>query len=207
MPWPDAVFARAMGAIKSLVDLVTSPEQTMPMDAAIAGGRQGDEGNGQHPAVSDARMTVSTASAAKFISECSGWTASHLELQKIIYIADVVHLGRTGERLTDASFEAWDYGPVDPSLYQTLKGYGSKPIPRSAWWATDSVGPSPEAATLKDACEHLVGKSAKYLIENTHRNGGAWSSLYVPRANVAISNEDMLAEYENRRERAAGEAA
>lgn len=202
MPWVSAIFNHAMRAMKTLVDLVTWREQTMAMEASIAGGRKGDDGITARPAVFGARMTVSTASAAKFISECSGWTVSHLELQKILYIADVVHLGRTGKRLTDATFEAWDYGPVDPSLYQVLKGYGSKPIPRNAWWATSSLEPSREAETLRDACDHLVGKSASYLIENTHRNGGAWSKRYVPRANVAISDEDMLAEYENRRERA-----
>jgi uncharacterized phage-associated protein len=146
-----------------------------------------------------ASMTVSIESAGRFISECSGWTLSHLELQKLLYIADVVHFGRKGERLTDAKFEAWDYGPVDPRLYHRLKGFGSKPIPKSAWWAASPVAEgSREAETLKEACQHLVGQSASSLVGNTHFDGGAWAKLYVPRANVRITDKDMIEEYANR---------
>jgi len=40
-------------------------------------------------------MTVSASAAAKRMCERSGWTLSNLELQKLLYIAHMFHLGET----------------------------------------------------------------------------------------------------------------
>ncbi|MES0065500.1 DUF4065 domain-containing protein [Mesorhizobium sp. M0074] len=147
-------------------------------------------------------MTVSSASAAKFIAHCSGWNATNLTIQKILYIAQVVQLGRTGSKLVDIDFEAWDYGPVAPSLYRQLKGFGAKPIPETVFWSAPDINGTPEAELLKEACGILAQKSAGELIRNTHWSGGAWAKKYVPGENEIISDEDMLDEYRNRVERA-----
>mgnify|MGYP006283548483 CR=1 FL=1 len=74
-------------------------------------------------------MTVSVLSAAKRLAARSGWTLSNLELQKILYLAHMVHLGRTdGAPLVHGLFEAWDYGPVHPDLYHRVKIFGSSPV-------------------------------------------------------------------------------
>ena len=147
-------------------------------------------------------MTVSVESAARFIAECSGWKATNLTIQKILYLSQVVHLGRTGQLLADTEFEAWDYGPVSPQLYRQLRGFGSRPIPESVLWQGEDISGTPEAETLREACEHLGDKSGGELIRNTHWSGGAWAKRYVPGANVRISAEDMLDEYRNRVHRA-----
>lgn len=146
-------------------------------------------------------MTISIESAARFVAECSGWKATNLIIQKILYIAQVVHLGRTGQKLIDAEFEAWDYGPVAPDLYHQIKGFGSKPIPESVLWSAKKVPEGLELDTLKEACEHLVGKTGGDLIRNTHWSGGAWVRRYVPGRNTKISTEDMLDEFKNRTSR------
>lgn len=151
-------------------------------------------------------MPVSIESAARVVSECSGWKSTNLTLQKILYIAQVVNLGRTGKRLIDADFEAWDYGPVAPDLYRSIKGFGSKPIPQSVFWAAPDISNTPEMAILKEACGHLIHKPVGDLIRNTHWSGGAWAKNYVPGANVEITDEDMLYEYRNRTERLAAAA-
>jgi uncharacterized phage-associated protein len=51
-------------------------------------------------------MAVSVASAAKRLCEKTGWTLSNLELQKILYIAHMFHLGETGQPLVPGHFEA-----------------------------------------------------------------------------------------------------
>ena len=49
-------------------------------------------------------MTVSIQ-VAKYICEKTGWNTSNLRLQKILYIAHMLHIGETETPLIDDSFE------------------------------------------------------------------------------------------------------
>lgn len=151
-------------------------------------------------------MTVPLESAAKYICEAGNWRVTNLQLQKILYLAQMVHLGRTGRKLVDVEFEAWDYGPVAPELYHRMKGFGAEAIPEAVFWAAEAAIGSDEEATLRDACLSLIGKTGGELIRNTHWSGGAWSKKYIPGASIRISVEDMLYEFRNRSERAAAAA-
>ena len=73
-------------------------------------------------------MSVSSLSAARLVCELRDWKVSNLELQKILYIAHMIYLGNESVPLIDENFEAWDYGPVIPELYQHVKGFGAKPV-------------------------------------------------------------------------------
>ena len=74
-------------------------------------------------------MTVSSFQVAKKICELSNWTVTNLKLQKILYLAQMVHLGRNnGDPLIDEKFEAWMYGPVLPNLYKIMKEFGGSPV-------------------------------------------------------------------------------
>jgi len=44
----------------------------------------------------------------------------------MLYFSQMINLGKKKERLFDASFEAWDYGPVIADLYHKLKAFGVK---------------------------------------------------------------------------------
>ena len=56
-------------------------------------------------------MSIPAYSAARYICARGDWRVTNLALQKILYLAHMVHLGRTGRALIDGEFEAWDYGP------------------------------------------------------------------------------------------------
>lgn len=72
-------------------------------------------------------MAITTRQATKLICNISGWSVSNLQLQKILYISHMYNLGVTeGDPLITDNFEAWDYGPVIPTLYHEVKGFGSK---------------------------------------------------------------------------------
>jgi uncharacterized phage-associated protein len=67
-------------------------------------------------------------SANSFVNTEIG-TSPNLQLQKILYLAQMIYMGHTaGGRLADGSFEAWDYGPVEPSVYRKVRMFGSDPI-------------------------------------------------------------------------------
>src|SRR5208282_4587731 len=52
-----------------------------------------------------------------------------LKLQKLVYFAHGWHLALRDQPLIDELVEAWDYGPVVPSLYHQFKRYGNQSIP------------------------------------------------------------------------------
>ncbi len=144
-------------------------------------------------------MSVSPTDAAKYLCDRSGWTLSNLQLQKIIYMADMNHVGQGNDRLVSESFEAWDYGPVLPSLYHRCKAFGSKPLPDIFWGAGD-ISETREAVTLDSAWNALKDKPPFHLVSTTHSESSAWIRKYVPGAKqIQISTQDMIDEYDRRR--------
>ncbi len=51
-----------------------------------------------------------------------------MQLQKLVYFAYGWYLAIHGRRLINERIEAWQWGPVVPSLYGWFKPYGSQPI-------------------------------------------------------------------------------
>jgi uncharacterized phage-associated protein len=141
-------------------------------------------------------MTISVLSAAKVIGVLSGWSKTHLQLQKIIYLNHMVCLWAEDEPLVQGGFEAWDFGPVHPELYAVAKIFGSSPV-RDIFHNAPTVDPNArEYATLKAGYEKLGHLTGGQLVHATHRPGGAWESVYVPGIrHIPISNEAILEEY------------
>jgi uncharacterized phage-associated protein len=124
-----------------------------------------------------------------------------LELQKILYMAQMMHMGRNnGLRLVDVDFEAWDYGPVAPELYHKVKGYGSDAIEDVFYDARSFKEGDQRRVLLDEVCEALVGRRPGELVEITHWSRGAWAKNYVARARgVEIPDSDIRREYDERR--------
>ena len=147
-------------------------------------------------------MTVSVIDAAHHLCGRSNWTLSNLQLQKMIYMADMNFVGQGKGRLVNEDFEAWDYGPVLPSLYHKCKAFGAKSVPKIFWGATNISG-TPEGLMLDTAWENLKSSTPGQLVETTHSQVGAWVLRYVPGARqIKITTQDMMAEYARRIARA-----
>lgn len=115
--------------------------------------------------------------AARTLCEESGGRLSNLEIQKVLYVAQMIHLGRTGHPLFSESFEAWDYGPVVPALYHRLKGHGGALVPAIVAPMVFAWG-SPEAYSIADAFSMMQHMSAGELVTFAHKPGGAWERHY-----------------------------
>lgn len=150
-------------------------------------------------------MAARLDSVCRYICEKGGWKVSNLQLQKILYMAQMVHMGRNaGSRLVDADFEAWDYGPVEPSLYRKVRKFGAGAIQNVFTEARRFKQDDPRRAVLDEVCDVLLKKSPGALVNITHWQGGAWAKHYVPgHLGISIPDEDIAAEYRDRIERRA----
>ncbi|WP_112795590.1 type VI toxin-antitoxin system SocA family antitoxin [Rhizobium sp. SYY.PMSO] len=52
----------------------------------------------------------------------------HIQLQKLLYFSHGIHLIQTKSPLVSGYFEAWQYGPVHPTVYRSFKQAGREAI-------------------------------------------------------------------------------
>lgn len=74
------------------------------------------------------------SAVANYFIECSqkeNIPVSNLSMQKLVYFAYGWMMVRTGKKLFYDRIEAWQYGPVIPSLYHQLKHYGRERITKT----------------------------------------------------------------------------
>ncbi len=95
---------------------------------------------------------------------------TNMALQKLLYYAQGFHLALQGEPLFRDEIEAWEYGPVVPSVYDRYSTCGRSAIPRP-----DSNGLSagnslaPETREVLEVVQAVYGPiSAWHLSRLTH---------------------------------------
>jgi uncharacterized phage-associated protein len=131
-----------------------------------------------------------------------GLTFSHLQIQKLVYLAHGYHLRTTKKSLLTEQLEAWDLGPVSRTLYDALKTLGDEkmlkridrfdPIKRRSEPIRDIDDLAAKKAVRKVV--DIYGQwSAFDLVELTHSFGSPWQrtmSLAERRTNVGMKIED-----------------
>ena len=144
-------------------------------------------------------MAISSLQAGRTLCELSGWTVSNLRLQKILYLAHMIHLGKTdGVPLVSDHFEAWMYGPVAPNLYRRVKVYGREAVGDVFWEKSVQEG-RPEFETLRETMTATRNLSGAQLISLTHWEHGAWHKAYQGgKRGIVIENDLILEEYRAR---------
>ena len=135
-------------------------------------------------------MAYSPKSIANFfleLAKTSGEAISSMKLQKLVYYAHGWYAGHTGESLIDEQIEAWQYGPVIPSLYHEFKRFGSAPITSPATNLNMSTFESeavqaptevPVRAFLTNVWNSYSGYTALRLSEMTHAPDSPWDQTW-----------------------------
>jgi uncharacterized phage-associated protein len=120
------------------------------------------------------------------VADRRGVPMTNLKLQKLLFFAHAISLIEQKTKLVSGYFEAWQYGPVHPAVYQAFKAAGPEPINFRA----DSLDPVSrtrkflpnlsESAT-RDICERVMVQfgqmSAGRLVDVTHAVGGPWHHI------------------------------
>ena len=138
---------------------------------------------------------MNAISAAATLVDLSGGTLTNLQIQKILYLAQMFHLGETQEPIFSDDFQAWKLGPVVPAVYGKAKIYGNKPV--TSFFVDARLPESSGREMLKRAYSELP-KSPTRLVAITHWDGGAWAKHYIDGFGSTIPKDDILAEYHAR---------
>lgn len=124
-----------------------------------------------------------------------------MKLIKLTYIAYGWYLALTDkkERLTDELPLAWDFGPVFPSLYESLKGYGGSVIKEKIPNRVDDDTIKADDKKFLDKMWNLYGRyDGIYLSALTHKEGTPWKKVYAKGANAVISDDDIFEHYKEK---------
>lgn len=153
-------------------------------------------------------MTISCLQGGKTIAQLSGGTKTNLEIQKILYFANVFYIGKNGnkEPLVDRNFLTWRFGPAVKHLYDHIKKFGNGKVPVSAFDDIADImnekeeplkGFEREVNVIKKAYERYKKYPAHKLVAISHWEGGAWAAT-IGKGEEVISNTAIWNEYNDR---------
>lgn len=111
---------------------------------------------------------------------------TNLKLQKVLYFAQAYFLAKKHKSLFKDDIEAWEYGPVIPSVYHKYKKYGSQPIIKVS--IVDKISDT-DKKMLDEIWEVFGGYSASRLVDMTHAHS-PWKEAR-DRSNNIITKKSM----------------
>lgn len=134
---------------------------------------------------------------------------TNLVLQKLLFFAYGIHLSLFNEKLFPSQIQAWRLGPVVPAVYREFKDYGGNLITRDATMLSPDGEITPPVLRISDsenkiksikiACLTYGRKTARDLVDKTHKSGYAWYRSYKQNEhNIVISDDDIRNEFNER---------
>ncbi len=143
------------------------------------------------------------------IADEGGSGVSNASLNKLLYFAHGMYLARKERRLIRNDFEAWQYGPVIPIVYDFFKKYGASKIRSKAKKfdpvTHDYVDVTGEiSSTDEEFLRRVWGTLGRFtageLIDLSHEPGSPWYNLWknseeIVRPGMIIRDSEILAHF------------
>jgi uncharacterized phage-associated protein len=123
------------------------------------------------------------------VDEDAGDSLSNLKVQKLCYYAQGFHLALTGNPLFPEEIQAWEHGPVIPSLYREYKQYGAAPIPRPDDFDPDRI--EPKVRELLDEVYTVYGQFSATKLRNLTHAETPWTDAYSVGPSTAITHSSL----------------
>lgn len=106
-----------------------------------------------------------------------GQPLTHMQLQKLVYIAHGISLAKYDSPLLDEEVDAWKYGPVIDPLYQVLKPFGSGVVKVKK--GTSTSGLTEDQVTLiKEVVDKFKELDGIQLSTLTHQPDSPWYRVW-----------------------------
>ena len=135
------------------------------------------------------------------LAHARGQKVSIMHVLKLVYMAHGWTLALLDRPLVNDRVEAWEYGPVIPSLYWAHRPDGIYDIqPLDIY--EEPLGPEIEAI-LGRVDEMYQGLSAAQLSRLTHIPGGPWAKTYRLGSGFNVIPENLIKEHYNDKQRRA----
>lgn len=105
-------------------------------------------------------------------------TITNMRINKLLYYAQAWSLVRNKKPLFDEDFEAWDYGPVVPSVYKKYKRFKKNNIDvLDKDYSVNDISEN-DLDALLGSYSYFNQFSTSKLVNATHRKGSPWSKAY-----------------------------
>ncbi|MEA3533142.1 Panacea domain-containing protein [Rhizobium sp. CC-YZS058] len=139
-------------------------------------------------------------------AEREGVRVSPLKLIKLVYIAYGWNLALVGDKLFDEPIEAWQHGPVIPSIYHEFKEFGSSGINRRAYdldlETLETFAPQirEDDEVTRLVLDRVWAAYKRFtgwqLREKTHEAGSPWSNVYRENVlGVTLNDADIKSHF------------
>lgn len=123
-----------------------------------------------------------------------GETLTPMQLLKLVYIAHGWMLALYHRPLIRDEVQAWQYGPVIPRLYNSVRRFRSQPVNELI---------NCEQETIDDAAESIIDQvyerygrlSGPALSRLTHASGTPWDITYVPGHFGLVIPNDLIEDH------------
>lgn len=111
---------------------------------------------------------------------------TNLALQKLLYFAHGLFLINHKRPLVSGYFEAWEHGPVHPTVYQAFKEAGGRPITFRATSQNILTGhshtiPLPVEIPVRLLIQHILGSFGRLspgrLVDISHAKAAPWDFI------------------------------
>lgn len=141
----------------------------------------------------EANKMCTVNNVAKYLLSFQGEDASdaisNMKLQKLLYYAQGFALAILGRPLFSEDFEAWEYGPVVPSVYKQYKKYGFKAIPPVDINIKKAF--KDEEVKLLDQVYNVFGQYSAWALSEMSHNTAPWKET----ANNSIISKEVMKNY------------
>jgi uncharacterized phage-associated protein len=138
--------------------------------------------------------TTKSLSVAQYMLErCQEWgdtAVTAMQIIKLVYVAHGYMLGRYGRPLLNEPVQAWQYGPVVPSVYRAVKDFHSAPVEGVVGASKDFVFTDKEREVMDNVARVYGRYTGIALSSATHRPGTPWQRTWeLAGKNAPISND------------------
>ena len=142
--------------------------------------------------------TRSALDVANYFVKRSGFTKTPLQVQKMTYIAHGHLLAIKDRPLFRDKVEAWEYGPVIPSIYKAFKRWSKLPIGETVNYTEPQFDPD-EFDVVDDVFKQYGKLCGYFLSQITHDDGKGptpWRQCHRKGGKVVIPDHVTKAYYE-----------
>lgn len=129
-----------------------------------------------------------------------GKSVTLMQIIKLVYLADGWSMALNGKPLSKLSPQAWQYGPVFPTVYNAFKRFGSSKINEFARDSVTGVEISErfsesELALIKQVVDSYGKYHAFRLSEMMHQPGTPWTVTFTKSGAYAEIPVQLIADH------------